>query len=184
MSLLTTVGLTNLDFALTCPAGFLTNWNVSSTNAAIASATVAMANTSQPQFSFGVQGGQVLQGSSVIGSICVDALPGSSAFVPLAVANFGATTAINSPAAVSAAQGGQVVVVGNKPLLGASLGTNSSPMLTLYGNAGVNYELLSTTNLSGSGWTTAGSVTLTNLSQLINLGGATNRMQFFEAVQP
>jgi hypothetical protein len=114
----------------------------------------------------------------------VDALPGSSAFVPLAVANFGATTAINSPAAVSAAQGGQVVVVGNKPLLGASLGTNSSPMLTLYGNAGVNYELLSTTNLSGSGWTTAGSVTLTNLSQLINLGGATNRMQFFEAVQP
>src|SRR5208282_4702392 len=72
VNLVSSVGLTNLSFALASPSGFLTNWNFSSTNSAIASAKVGMANTSEPQFSFDVRSGQVLQGSSVIGSICLD----------------------------------------------------------------------------------------------------------------
>jgi len=122
-------------------------------------------------------------GSFVIGSISLDTLPGASAFVPLAVANIGAGTVINySPVTNLIGQSGRVVVIGPQPLLEGSLGTNSSMLLNLYGNPGASYKLLTTTNIaSTNSWSVAGSVTLTNLFQVINLGGATNPMPRFAA---
>jgi hypothetical protein len=126
----------------------------------------------------------MLQGSSVLGSICVDTLNGDSAFVTLAVVNMGVATPHNSAVTNLIGQGGRVVVVGRQPVLEASLGTNASRLLTLYGHSGASYGLLSATNLNGGGsWSAAGSVTLTNWFQVINLGGASNGMQFFQAVQ-
>jgi hypothetical protein len=184
VTLFTTVGLTNLNFTLDCPAGFLTNWSITSTNSAIASATVQMTNAYQPQFSFGVQSGSVLQGATVLGSVCLDALPGSSAFVPLLVSNFSGTTSNNAPETLSATQAGRVVLIGNQPLLEAAIGTNSHRLLMLYGNPGVSYDLLSTTNIANANsWSTLGSVTLTQLVQTVSMGSATNPVQFFQAVQ-
>jgi hypothetical protein len=185
VNLFTTVGLTSLSFTLSCPPGFLTNWNASSTNSAIAYVETGIQNSSQPTFGFGLQTGQALQGASVIGSICLETLPGRSAFVPLVFTSFAATTSGNTPATVYTAQGGRVVVVGNQPLLEASAGANSSRTLILYGTPGQSITLLSTTNLSKpNSWTTYGAVTLTNLFQTVSLGGATNPAQFFQVVQP
>ena len=184
VNLVASVGLTNLSFTLAYPSGFLTNWNITPSNSAVATSTANTVDASHTQFNFGVRGGQVLQGSSVIGSICLETLPGASTFVPLTIANMGATASNNSPLTNLIGQSGRVVVIGSQPLLEASLGTNSSRLLTLYGNSGVSYNLLTTTNLNaGSSWSTAGSATLTNLFQVINLGGATNQMQFYRAVQ-
>jgi len=185
VSLVATVGLTNLSFTLAYPSGFLTNWSVAPSNSAVASATANTVDPSHTQFNIGVQSGQVLQGSTVIGSICLDTLPGNSAFVPLAIGNMGATASDNSPVTNLIGQPGRVVVIGSQPLLEASIGTNSSRALTLYGNSGASYRLLTTTNLNGGGsWSTAGSATLTNMLQVFNFGGATNQMQFYRAVQP
>jgi hypothetical protein len=185
VSLLTTVPLTNLSFSFASPTGFFTNWNISSTNSAIASTTVGEV-ASQPQFNFGVQSRQVLQGTSVIGSICVDTLSvAASAFVPLVVANINAMASNNSPATNSISQKGRVVVIGPQSLLEALPGTNPGPTLTLYGRPGLSYDLFSTTNLIDEGsWSIWGKVTLSELSQVISLGSATNQMQFFRAVEP
>jgi hypothetical protein len=184
VNLVATVGLTNLSFSLAYSSGFLTNWNVTASNSAVASAAAQSVDSSHAQFSFSVQSGQALQGKSVLGSICLDSLPGMSAFVPLTVAKIGATGPNNSPVTNVIGQMGRVVVIGPQSLLEASLGTNSSRTLTLYGNPGVSYNLLSTTNLTDSSWITMGNVTLTDLFQTISLGSATNQMQFFKAVQP
>jgi hypothetical protein len=185
VSLLTTVPLTNLSFAITSPTGFFTNWTVGSTNPAIASATVSEAAL-QPQFNLGVQSGQVLQGTSIIGSICVDTLSGAaSAFVPLLVANIFATASNSSPATNSISQEGRVVVIGPQSMLEASLDTNSNPTLTLYGHPGVSYDVLSTTKLAdGGSWTKVVNITLSDLFQVISLGSVTNQMQFYKAVGP
>jgi hypothetical protein len=185
VNLLTTVPLTNLSFTLASPAGFLSDWTISSTNAAIASATMVEGNASLPQFSFAVQNGQVLQGASVIGSICLDTLTGAAAFVPLVVTNISAMASDNSPATNLLSQNGRVVVIGPQSMLEASLDTNSNPTLTLYGHPGVSYDVLSTTNLAdGGSWATVRNTTLSDLFQVISLGSATNQMRFYRTVEP
>jgi hypothetical protein len=185
VNLVATVGLTNLNFTVAYPGGFLTNWNITASNSAVASAAANTVDASHTQFNFGVQNGKILQGTSLLGSICLDTLLSASAFVPLMVANVSATGLNNSPVTNFIGQIGRVVVIGPQSLLDASLGTNSSRTLTLYGNPGVSYHVLSTTNLTdNSSWITMTNVTLTDLFQSISIVGATNQMQFFKAVQP
>jgi len=183
VNLLTTVALTNLSFTLAYASGFLTNWNITPSNSVIAFATADTTDPSHTQFNFGVQSSRFLKGTSVLGSICVDTLPGESAFVPLVLANIGATDVNNSPATNFITQAGRLVVIGPLSLVEASLGTSSSATLTLYGNPGVSYVILSTPTLAGP-WSIKAFVTLTNLFQVISLGSATDQAEFFEAVQP
>jgi hypothetical protein len=185
VSLVSSLGLTNLGFTLAYQSGFLTNWNIARSNSLVAGATARTVDGSDAIFNVGVKGGQVLLGSNVIGSICMDTLPGASAFVPLDVVNMGTAASNNTPITNVTVQFSRVVVIGPEPLLDASLGSNSTRLLTVYGNPGVSYDLLTTTNLSDkNSWIPAGSVILTDLFQVINLGGATNQMQFFRAVEP
>ncbi len=184
VKLVASVGLTNLTFTLAYPSGFLTNWNVTPSNSAVSFSSAQTIDPSHTQFNFGVQSGQVLQGTTLLGSICLDTLPGASAFVPLTVVNIGAVGPNNSTATNLIGRTGRIVVIGPQSLLEASLGTNSSRTLTLYGNPGVSYNLLSTTNLAdNSSWISMEKITLTDLFQIISLGGPTNQMQFFKAVQ-
>jgi len=184
-NLVTSVGLTNLNFSLAYTGGFLTNWNVTPSNSGIASATAQTVDPSHTQFNFAARNGRSLQGAIVLGSLCLDTLPGASAFVPLMVTNMGAAALNNSPIATLIGQQGRVVVVGPQSFLEAMLDTNSGRTLTLYGNPRVTYDLLSTTNLGvGSSWSTMSSVILTELFQTIGLGSMTNQAQFIKAVQP
>jgi len=114
-------------------------------------------------------------------------LPANSTplFINASIRFVNVTHGVNTPATNFIAHMGRAVVLGRQPLLDASLGTNSGLTLTLYGNPGMSYDLLSTTNLSESSlWTTVGRVTLTDLFQVISLPSATQQMQFFKAVQP
>jgi hypothetical protein len=71
------------------------------------------------------------------------------------------------------------------PALAVSPGNGSGPILTLSGNTGTQYIIMSAASLSPPiTWSTWTNVTLTNPVQTISLGPPTNLMQFFRAVQP
>ena len=83
--------------------------------------------------------------------------------------------------------GGDVtfVTLAAPPVLVASLTNGANPVLTLFGSPGTAYSILLTTNLlQGGTWTLFTNLTLTNAVQAINLGPATNRMEFFRASGP
>ena len=60
--LISTVGLTNLNFTLSYPVGRLTNWVLNATNTVIATGTVQNAGSGLSLVSIGTLPGQVLQG--------------------------------------------------------------------------------------------------------------------------
>jgi hypothetical protein len=185
VNLFSTIGLTNLNFTLSDPTGHFTNWSITPTNSMISSATAQMVDPLHALFNVGIQNGQALLGSNGIGSICLDILPSPSAFVTLAPTDMGAVAADNSPITYFVVQNGRVVVIGSQSLLEGWLDTNYHRMLTVYGNPGVRYEILTTTDLTDPNtWSAIGGVTLTNLFQFISLDGETNAAQFFQAVQP
>ena len=74
VNFLTTVSLTNLSFSILTLPDRLTNWAVNPVNGAIVQAAVQAPATSQPQFNFASQPGQVLTGLSLLAYICVDVL--------------------------------------------------------------------------------------------------------------
>jgi hypothetical protein len=186
VNLFSTVSLTNLNFSLVTLAGRFGNWAAASTNPAIATASTQAADPSQPQFNFAVQSGQTLLGASSLGTISVEALPtGKSAFAQISITNILATASNNTLVAPDFGGVGRIVLIDTQPLLETTLTNGTSPVLTIYGNPGSNYNIMSATNLLAPiTWTPFSSLTLTNLFQFINLSPSTNPMEFFRAVQP
>ena len=166
VNLFTTVGLTNLSFTLAYPTNRFTNWIISATNPAIATGTAQLLGPSNTFFVLTTKSGQLLQGPTVAGSITFSALPGSSAFIPLAVNNITGTKADGFPAGNISGLPGRVVVVGAQYILEAWLSTSQQRMLTLYGNPGSSYEVDYSTNLSGANWQYASRVPMTNLDEV------------------
>ncbi len=185
VNLYSTVSLTNVSFSLATLAGGFTNWGVTASNPGMVTATVQASDPSQPQFNFAVQSGHALQGASSLGTISVEALPaGNSRLAPLTINNIVATTSNNILAGPVFGQSGRLVLIAAQPLLEASLTNRSNPVLTLYGNPGSNYMVMSATNLLAPiTWTTFTNFTLTTAIQFINPGPLTNQMEFFRALQ-
>jgi hypothetical protein len=178
VTLLSTVGLTNLNWTLVAPFNRFTNWAFVSSNAAVAASFVQPVNSSQTFFSLNTTDGQTLQSPSQLGTIYLTALPGSSAFLSLVASNILGTKSDGSFVGNIAGQPGQVVVIGAQPLLQAGRVSNSTPMLTLYGNPGTNYEFLYSTNLVSTNWQSAGSVLMTNLQQEYIINQTAPQMYF------
>jgi len=162
VTLLSTVGLTNLTWDLSNPDNRFTNWVFVSSNSAIASATSA-----QTFFSLTTTNGQTLQSPSVLGSIRFLALPGPSAILTLVATNILGTEVDGSEDGNIASEAGRVVIVGVQPLLEAKVGTGGARTLILYDNPGTNYELLVSTNLTDPNWSVGASGTVTNVMQYL-----------------
>jgi uncharacterized repeat protein (TIGR03803 family) len=180
MNLVSTVGLTNLSFTLAYPNNRFTNVTITVLNGAIGSSSVQYLDPAHTFISLHAASGQVVQGPTLIGSVCLSATPGPSGYVPLGLANISATKSDGSLAGNVSGQPGSVVVIGNQPLLNASLGTNSTRTLTLYGNPGVDYQILSETNLTGTNWLLLWDKTQTNLSEIFNVDPSLPRI-FYRA---
>jgi hypothetical protein len=184
VNLFSTVGLTNLTFTLAYPTNRFSNWAIVPTNPIVGMVRVQVLDPADSFFSLASATAQVFQEPILAGSICLSALPGQSAFVPLMVTNVVATKADGTLVGNTYGQPGLVVVVGAEPLLGAALDTNSSVIITLYGNPGSNYVIQNTSDLRPPiSWQPAYTVTMTNLTQLFELGNGSNLppMQFFRA---
>jgi len=159
VTLLSTVGLTNLTWYVSDPANRFTNWVFASSNASIASAT-----SSQTFFSLTTAGGQTLASPSLLGTIHFLALPGPSAFLTVVATNILGTQTGGSLVGNIASEAGRVVVIAPaQPLLEPMLGSNSVRTLILYDNPGTNYQLMVTTNLLTPTWQMAAGGMVTNL---------------------
>jgi hypothetical protein len=169
VTLYSTVGITNLTFTLdSSPSNCFTNWTFSTTNTSIATNSVQATGSGPPRFTLGTQTGQFLISPSVLGTIQFTALPAPSAFVPLVVSNVVGTKSDGSGVGNITGFPGQVILIGEQPLLAASL-TNSTPLLTIYGNPGSNYQIAFSTNLASTNWQPATNVLMTNIQQNIEV---------------
>jgi hypothetical protein len=169
VTLFTTVGITNLSFSLALPANRFSNWTINPSNSSILSATVKETGSLPPVFDLVTHPGQTLQSPSVLGTIGFTALPADSGFLPVVATNIIGLKAGGGSVGNATSLPGQVTVIGVHPLLGASLGSGSTRILTLFGNPGSNYDLAFSTNLESTNWQVIGSVQATNLQQNINL---------------
>jgi hypothetical protein len=177
---LSTVGLTNLSFIVQFPANRFTNWSITANNPAMGAAAVQVVDTSHVSVRVGARPGQVLQGPTLAGSLCFDAAPGSSAFVPLEITAVSGLKSDGAPVGNISGLPGEVAVVSTAPLLEAGL-VNQSRLLTLYGSPGANYVIEWRTNLLQGSWRTGWSVTLTNVSETFNGVGTEGSTVFYRA---
>ena len=162
VNLITSVALSNLSFTVIYPAGRFTNWSAAVNSGAINATNVVTLNSAQTFFSFGASSNQPMQGPTNFGSLSFTAMPGNSAFVPLGISAIIGAKLDGNNVGNPSGQPGRVVVIGAQPLLAAGLGSNSTRILTLYGNPGTNYQFLFSTNLL-SNWQTGATVLQTNL---------------------
>ena len=165
VNLLSTVTLTNLSFTLTYPSNRFDNWTAMASNAAIESFVAQTLDPTNTFFTLVTESGQVLQGPALAGNIGFSALSNSSAFVPLTIANIQGTKSDGTPVGIAFGLGGRVVVIGNQPLLEASLGTDAQGIIRVYGNPGDAYQMNLSTNLTTTNWLFAWRSPQTNLAQ-------------------
>jgi hypothetical protein len=166
-----------LSFALIFPSNYLTNFTITPSNSAIASATVQAAGSSRPIFTVAAQAGQAMN-SSLLGTIGFTALANDSAFLAVSATNLGAIQSNGTNVGRVTVLPGQIVVIGAHPLLAPALSSNSMITLTLYGNPGTNYGLAYTTNLASTNWQVGSSILLTNLQQSVNVPATAPHMYY------
>jgi hypothetical protein len=162
VTLVSSLGLTNLNWTLSNPSNRFANWVFASSNA-----TIGNVSSSQTFFNLNAAPGQTLQTPSLLGTIYFEALPGPSAFLSLVASNILGTALGGSVEGNIASDPARVVVIGAQPLLQTMLGSNSTRVLILYDNPGTNYQLTVSTNLTSTNWLNGSSGTVTNLIQYI-----------------
>jgi len=180
VNLLSTVGLTNLNFTLNFPAGRFSNWSIAANNPAMGTSTVQLVDTSHVLFTVNARAGQVLQGPTLAGEICFDVSAGSSGFVPLEIGSVAGLKADGTAVGNISGLAGQVTVVSTAPLLEAGVSGNQR-LLTLYGNVGARYTIEWRTNLLMGSWSTGWSVTMTNVSETFLGAGTQGSTLFYRA---
>ena len=161
-------GVTNLVVAVQWPAGRFTNATLSALASSIASGTIQNQGTNMV-LNLQTKPGRVFNGSGQIAQLNLQAVPGQqSAFVPLAI-NSMAAAAQNGKYYQNCFPGdGEVVVVGNAPLLRGAQSSGSTQSLTLYGTVGANYQLqYNITGISSAAWQPALSYLQTNIAQTV-----------------
>ena len=165
LGIVSTLNLTNLSFTVVYPANRFTNWGITPSHAAIGATRAQSIDGAQTAFNLAAKEGQKFNGPSVLGRLTFKALPASSAFVPLTFADVVGTKSDGSAVGNSSGQPGRVVVIGAEPLLEGSMASNSTRMLTLYGNPGSSYQTAFITNIASTNWQQAWRVPMTNLQQ-------------------
>ena len=180
------VPLSDIQFTLLFPAGRLTNWSITSTNIAVGAAILQSSSASQAQFDVRALSGRSLQGPASIAQICFQALGGHSGVAQMVITNMQGTESSGALAGASTGMSGTVTVVAVEPLLQAGpTRTNSTIVLTLYGNPGSNYVIQSSTTLNSNDWQTAISTTPGGVASQISVGtaGTNAPVRFFRAYQ-
>jgi hypothetical protein len=167
VTLLSTVSLTNLSWTLVCPSNRFNNFSFAFTNAEIATSVVQVLDPARTLFNLEVKPGQTLQSPSQLGSIVFAAPPGHSGFLPVVAADILGIKDDGTSAGNIGSQPGTIVLIGFEPMLAAWAASDSTHMITIYGNPGTNYQLAYTTNLMLPNWQPAFTVPMTNLIESV-----------------
>jgi hypothetical protein len=184
ISLASSDSVTNLDFTVTLPNGYLSNAALVVTAPGIGTASLQDHGTN---LVVSVQAipGQVLQGTQQIALLTFEAISNQfSAFVPLPVSNAVAAKPDGAPYVNYLAPLARIAVIEGEPLLVASLSTNLNRELTLYGRLGHSYQLQSSTSVTSPVvWTPRWDYVQTN--GVITLGvDSANPLIFYRIFEP
>jgi len=177
-------GVTNLDFNLQWPAGYLANPSLSVAAPALLSGSLQDQGANLT-FNFQAVPGQVLQGTQEIAQLTFTAISNEySAFVSLPFESVNAVKPDGSAYTNYITPAARIAVIEGQPLLEASLAANAARDLTLYGRLGVSYELQSSTNLAlPSQWNSVWSYVQTNGAMTIEVDSL-NPNIFYRIFQP
>ena len=183
VTLISSVGMTNLNWILVDSASRFTNWTFASSNGTIASATASTLDASSASFRLAAQPGQIFQSPSTLGTVNFLVTPGDSAIVAMYATNVSGSKVDGSLGGNISSSPCRVVVIGPQPLLDAGVGPNATRQLILYGNPGTNYQVLYSTNLLSTNWQSMGSMVQTNLADPFNANQTMPKI-FYRAVKP
>jgi len=185
--LLSTTALTNMSFTVGYPAErFDTSFALTVNSPQVLTQQWSLLEPGQIKLSFTLSATNILYGPTNVGRLSFTAVSNqSSARVWLLITDVSGLKPDGSEVANAYGDPGRVIVIGLEPLLDAERGTNSNPLLTLFGNPGISYTLQTATNLSTPVlWSNAFPVVLTNLFQSINWTNENEPTRFFRAFGP
>jgi RHS repeat-associated protein len=157
------------------PAPGIINWVNLQTNSATAADVYLVTHTNQ-----------VILGTQQVAQVHFTAESNQpSAFVPLQIPGVTAVQADGIPFTSGVGASGQLVIIGEQPLLEAMLATNGQRQMVLYGRPARSYAIEANTNLLNvAGWQVAlPSVTMTNVTELLEAPDQTQPKVFYRARQ-
>lgn len=156
-------GVTNLQFSLDWPAGYLSNAALTVTAPAVANASL-QDNGANLVLSFQTAPGQVLQGTQQLAQLSFEAVSNQfSAFVPVTVRNPSGAKPNGAAYDNYVTPASLIAVIEGEPLLLPWMGQNSARYLNLYGRLGVAYQLQYSANVkTPAPWTPAWNYVQTN----------------------
>jgi hypothetical protein len=177
-------GVTNLNFTVALPNGYLANAALVATAPEIGTASLQDYGTNLV-VSIQAIPGQVLQGSQQVALLTFEAISNLfSAFVPLPVSNAVAAKPDGTSYVNYLAPLARIAVIEGQPLLVASLSTNWNRELALYGRLGHSYQLQSSTSLaSPTVWAPQWDYVQTNGVITIGVSSANPRI-FYRIFEP
>ena len=183
--------LGNISFTLNLPTNLFTSISVAGTSPVINSASIQTLSSNQLQLQFIAANGSSLLGNQQIAQLnFTTASNDASTFLTLKPQSIQATNP-NPAAPISFLENqGQIVIVGPKSLLQASLGVGGVRNLALYGIPWASFEVQYSTNLANpNGWQNLMRVPLTNIVATFsglspNLPSVFYRAYQFEANPP
>ncbi len=174
--------LTNLQFVVNQPVTALTNLSLTPTAPELGSATLTPTAPNRAQITLLPGVGQSFQGDSTLASLRFTALPaGPSLVLSLLVTNLEARRADGLLVANPSAVPGQVVVIGDRPVLEARTAPAGEHRLTLYGRPGKAYELQGLGGLESTTWQALQHIPMVQSAQDITRLSPTNL--FYRAME-
>jgi hypothetical protein len=167
LTLLSTVGLTNVSFSVTVPPDRLTGLAFTAGSPAIGNSHLTMLNASNAVVSMGTAPGMTLAGTLALGNICVTALTNqTTGLAPLLLSAPAATRADGTPLGDIVAVSGQVVVVNGRTYVQVAPGPGNQIQLVLFGALGTTHIIERSSSVQGP-WTPVNTVNFTTMTQSI-----------------
>jgi hypothetical protein len=164
VTLQSSLPLSNITAIMQVPASGLTNWALLAASPEITSTLLQSLGTNRYSINLTLNPTLSPGDSRTLAQLAFLAGPQAhSAMVPLNVPSLSGVQSDGSTAPKPGAANGRVVVIAREPLLEAWIGSNSTRMISLYGNPGTNYLLLFSTNLLSTNWQSWQSTTITNV---------------------
>jgi hypothetical protein len=163
VTLQTSLPLTNLTTVLQVPTALLTNLTLLSVSPEILSTLLQPQGSNRYAITLALNPALSPGTSRTLAQLGFTAVAQTnSAIAKLLLPQISAVESDGQTAAKPGAYGGRVFIIGQQPLLDASLGTNGSRLLTIYGKPGASYEIGYNTNLGMTNWVPAERLPMTN----------------------
>jgi hypothetical protein len=161
-------GVTNLTFNLTLPTNAFSALSLQAVSPQLNSAALQPIGPNLVSVALGTAPGQSLQGAQTLAQLNFTVASNQpSAFVQIAAQSLRVLNSDGSQTSNALAQPGQLVIVGQQPLLQTRLGAGGTRSLALYGIPFDSYELQYATNLAHPiQWFDLMRVPMTNLVQV------------------